>query len=157
MKAPPPTPTHTLAIYVGSLSLLWNGLITCQLLKLCRDTSQKRGKPSNLDFLSPEMDGLTTQHGVSLWAGELFLCSLVPFLIEKSARVTLHSSQSLRRRVYTLAPLHLCPQYQWGCGSCIPTSVPASYLFSQDRLVVFVFFVFQLWFTVCKHSFVYIS
>lgn len=93
----PPTPPwpFMLALY-ASYEMDW---LPAKYWSFAQTPVRRGGKPSNLDFLSPEMDGLTTQYQLSsvrLWAGELFLCPLVPFLIEKSARVILHSSQSLR-------------------------------------------------------------
>lgn len=111
-------------------------LMKCQLLKLCRDTSQKTGKAIQPGFPVPR-DGWLDY---SVWCQSLSWRTvslfLGPFLDwEKQSHHT--AQQPVPDRVYTPAPCSYVPQDKCGGGSCVPTSVLASYLSSQDRLVGF--------------------
>lgn len=92
--------------------------ITCQLLKLCGDTSQKRGKPTWISCPQRWMGGLTTQCGVGLWAEELFLCFLVSWWSGRMSHciaASLWDPESI--------PWHLCnyvPRYNPLCPSQLP-------------------------------------
>lgn len=115
--------------------------ITCQLLRLCRETSKKQGKAIRLGFPILRwlewLDHWMRCQSLS-WRPVALLFGL--FLSwEKQSHDTLGSNQSLRHPwVHTLTPLQSCSPVSVGITAVSPPlSQPATFLVKTDWCFLF--------------------